>query len=95
MITIPVELSDELAQRVLPLQDRLPEIIEMGLRFWSKQSSITPRERVESLWEAVGLLEPVVKSTDDRPTKFRQRRPPIQTGGQPASEIIIEQRGAL
>ena len=32
MITIPLQLSDELAQQVLPLQDRLPEIIELGLR---------------------------------------------------------------
>ena len=32
MITIPVQLSNELARRVLPLQDRLPEIIELGLR---------------------------------------------------------------
>jgi hypothetical protein len=32
MITIPLQLPDELAQQVLPLQDRLPEIIELGLR---------------------------------------------------------------
>jgi hypothetical protein len=32
MITIPVQLSNELARRVIPLQDRLPEIIELGLR---------------------------------------------------------------
>jgi hypothetical protein len=32
MITIPLQLSDELAQQVIPLQDRLPEIIELGLR---------------------------------------------------------------
>ena len=32
MITIPVQLSNELAQRVMPLKDRLPEIIELGLR---------------------------------------------------------------
>ena len=32
MVTIPVQLSNELASRVLPLQERLPEIIELGLR---------------------------------------------------------------
>jgi hypothetical protein len=29
MITIPLQLSDELARQVLPLQDRLPEIDEL------------------------------------------------------------------
>ena len=32
MITIPVQLSDERPQRVMPFLDRLPEIIELGLR---------------------------------------------------------------
>lgn len=32
MITIPLQLPDELARQVIPLQDRLPEIIELGLR---------------------------------------------------------------
>ena len=32
MVTIPLQLSNELAQRVMPIQDRLPEIIELGLR---------------------------------------------------------------
>jgi hypothetical protein len=32
MITIPIQLSEELAERVRPLQDRLPEIVELGLR---------------------------------------------------------------
>jgi hypothetical protein len=32
MITISLQLSDELARQVLPFQARLPEIIELGLR---------------------------------------------------------------
>lgn len=67
----------------------------MGLEFWPKQSSISLRERVESLWEASGLLEPVTMPADAHLAEFRLRWPPIQAGGQPASEIVIEQRGAL
>ena len=37
MITISVQLSEELAKRVLPVQDRLPEIIELGLERWRGQ----------------------------------------------------------
>jgi hypothetical protein len=95
MITIPVQLSEELAERVRPFQDRLPEIIELGLRQWRKQPALTPRQRVEQLWEAQGLVEPAVPSGDQRQKTRRKRLAPIPVGGQPASEIIIEQRGAL
>ena len=95
MITIPVQLSEELAARVRPVQDRLPEIIELGLRQWRKQPVLTPRQRVEQLWEAQGLVEPAAPSSAPRQKNRRKRQAPIPTGGQPASEIIIEQRGAL
>ena len=95
MIIIPIELPDELAREVLPLQERLPEIIKLGLQYWKQQAPSTPRERAELLWEAAGLLEPVVVSGDDHPAQDRQLRTPIHAGGQPASEIVIEQRGAL
>lgn len=94
MITIPLELPDQLAKKVLPLQDRLPEIIELGLRYWQKQTPSTPRERVELLWESTGLLEPAI-SIDEDAAETRQRRTPIHAGGKPASEIIIEHRGVL
>ena len=95
MITIPVQLSEELAERVRPLQDRLPEIIELGLRQWRKQSVLTPRQRVEQLWEAQGLVEPAVSSPIGlRELDVNDRRR-SRWEGSPASEIIIEQRGAL
>jgi hypothetical protein len=34
MTTVTVELPRELAQRLQPLSDRLPDILEMGLRQW-------------------------------------------------------------
>jgi hypothetical protein len=95
MITIPIQLSEELAERVRPLQDRLPEIIELGLRHLREQPPPTPRQRVEQLWEAEGLIEPAARSRKRGQKTRRKRRTPIAVGGQPASEIIIEQRGAL
>jgi len=95
MLTIQLDLPDQLAKRVLPLQDSLPEIIEIGLRHWHKQILSAPHARVEQLWEAAGLVEPVSLTDDYRPVQARERRTRIQAGGQPASEIIIEQRGAL
>ena len=64
MITIPLQLSEELAEKVRPIQDRLPEIIELGLRQWRKRPQLTPRQRVEQLWEAQGLVEPAVRSNE-------------------------------
>lgn len=95
MITIRVQLPEDLAERVRPVQDRLPEIIELGLRQWRRQSVLTPRQRVEQLWEAQGLVEPTVSTRARRQNARRRRQAPIPAGGQPASEIIIEQRGAL
>lgn len=34
MTTVTVELSRDLARRLQPLADRLPDILEMGLRQW-------------------------------------------------------------
>lgn len=34
MTTVTVELPRDLAQRLQPLSDRLPDILEMGLRQW-------------------------------------------------------------
>ena len=73
MITIPVQLPEELGERLRPVQDRLPEIIELGLRQWRKQSALTPRQRVEQLWEAQGLVEPAV-ATRTRRQKARPKR---------------------
>ncbi len=95
MITIPVQLPKDLAERVRPVQDRLPEIIELGLRQLRRQPILTPRQRVEQLWEDQGLVEPAVRSSVQRQKARRKRQAPIPAGGQPASEIIIEQRGAL
>lgn len=95
MITISVQLTEELAERLRPIQDRLPEIIELGLRQWRKQPSLTPRQRVEQLWEAQGLVEPAALDGKCSQSTRRKQRTPIPAGGQPASELIIEQRGAL
>ena len=95
MITIPLQLPEELAERVLPIQDRLPEIIELGLRYWWRQPAPTPRQRVEQLWEDQGLIESAKQSHNHAQAIVRKRRAPILAGGPSASEIIIEQRGTL
>ncbi len=97
MITIPLKVSEELAGRLLPLQNRLPEIIELGLRQLKAQSDTeavpsTPKERVLAALVSTGIVSLPEPATSSQP---RNRHTPIQAGGQPASELIIEARGAL
>jgi len=93
MDTISLQISGDLARRLLPLKDRLPEIIELGLRYWSEQTELTPRQQAEKLWETTGLLVARDPAATYSTAPAHKRRTPIQAGGKPASEIIIEQRG--
>jgi len=96
MVTISLEVSERLAQRLAPLQDHLSEVIELGLRHWreqrGEQSPLTPRQRVERLWAATGLIVPLDPAIARRYPSSRKRQPAVRAGGKPASQIIVEQR---
>jgi hypothetical protein len=92
MDTISLQVSGELAGRLLPLKDRLPEILELGLRYLPEQAPLTPRQQAEKLWEAAGLLVARDPGTAGSTAPIHKRRTPIQAGGKPASEIIIQHR---
>lgn len=96
MITIPLQLSEELAAQVLPLQDRLPEIIELGLRQLlgkTDRAAVTGqlaiKQRVLAALDSTGVV--TLPRRTGRPAA-RTRRPPIYAGGPPASEMIIAER---
>jgi hypothetical protein len=98
MITIPVQLSDELARRVAPLQDRLPEIIERGLRQieddkQAEASYLNTKQQVLDAMASTGIVTLPRGAAQREP---RARRTPIVAGGRPASELIVaERRGEL
>lgn len=95
MITIPVQLSNELARRVMPLQDRLPEIIELGLRQIEadQKPEASARQQVLDALDSTGIVTLPQAAAGREP---RARHTPIVAGGQPASELIIsERRGKL
>jgi len=94
MITIPVQLSNELAQRVLPLQDRLSEIIELGLRELTAAGEAEPTN-LQAKQQALDALLSTGIVMLPRPIAGRQPRrrcTPIRAGGPPASELIIAER---
>jgi hypothetical protein len=98
MVTLSLKVSNQLAKQLIPLQNRLPEIIELGLQHWQEQEDeqapLTPRQRVEKLWMTTGLIVPLDPAIVNRYPSPRTRQTAVQAGGKPASQIIIEQRGA-
>lgn len=96
MPKITLEVSDELANRLAPYQDILSEIIEMGLRQVEARARAEGaadrshrRQRVLDALCTTGIVAVPEESVDTRP---HSRRTPIEAGGKPASEIIIETR---
>ena len=91
MVTIPVQVSEELAARLAPLQDRLPQIIELGLRQMAagpgteaSSSRRVLKARVLATLRSTGIV-----TVPEPAARRRKRHAPIRVGGQPASEIII------
>ena len=94
MITIPVQLSNELAQRVMPLKDRLPEIIELGLRQIEieKQAEASTSQAKQHVLDAMASTGIVTLPRAAAGREPRARHTPILAGGRPASELIIAER---
>jgi len=94
MITIPLQLSNDLARRVMPLKDRLPEIIEMGLRHVEATSKLEPGDldAKQRVLDALGSTGIVTLPLPAARNKAHTRRTPIKAGGPPASEMMIAER---
>ena len=103
METIQIQVSSELAQRLRPYQSELPRILEWGLCHVEGE---TEAKRAESTPEAMALQKRVVAALRQAGASVHdpeevaqylaerenQRWTPIQAGGKPASEMIIEER---
>ncbi len=97
MVTISLNVSDELARRLAPYRDRLPEIVELGLSqvesgggegTESNRSAL--KMQVLAALRSTGIIT-LPESANRAVT--RVRRTPVKAGGPPASELIIAERG--
>lgn len=96
MVTIPLELTNDLARRVLPVQDRLPEIIELGLDQMALKEngdnlSAPGKLQIQEALISTGIV--MQPTLEGREHKARRRSTPIKTGGPLANEMIIAERG--
>jgi hypothetical protein len=97
MVTISLKVSDELAERLAPYQDRLPELIELGLSQVEigAEGNAEPdhnalKAQVLAALRSTGIItapEPTVRA------ETRVRHTPLKVGGPPASGLIIAERG--
>ena len=92
MVTIAVTLSNDLARRLRPLQNRLPEIIELGLHQVEEHDALgaarpTARADILAALESTGIV-----TLPEPATSSRVRQTPIRANGTPASELIIAER---
>lgn len=85
MFTLQLEIPDELAEKLSPYHDQLPELLELGLQVWLE------RERQERLARGERLLEILATSdkvrlpepyTDERPYRRHTACPHHREAGQ-------------
>lgn len=95
MSTIQIDIPDALAQKLAPHQDRLVELLELGLQKWLEHEDrdlATQREKVFRELAAAGKISLPKSSTHKEPYISHT---PVHSTGKPASEIINEQRGPV
>jgi hypothetical protein len=102
METIKVRVSSELAQRLRPYQSELPRILEWGLRHIEREveekartdlapETMAMQMRVLAALRQAGAVGPDPEEVAQYLAEpENQRWTPIQAGGKPASEIIID-----
>lgn len=95
MSTIQLEISDELAEQLAPHQDRLVDLLRLGLQQWQEN------ERQKQQSDQAYLLQLLIESGQviiPKPavdTTAYIRQTPVPLTGKATSEIVIEQRGQL
>jgi len=104
METIQVQVSSELARRLLPYRSELPRILEWGLHRIERETET--KTEAESTRGTMALQKQIVAALHragaigPNPGKVAQylaghenrRWMPIRAGGKPASQMIIEER---
>ncbi|MBM3128826.1 MAG: hypothetical protein FJ009_09415 [Chloroflexi bacterium] len=92
MREITIEIPDQLAERLSPYREQLPQILELGLAGLETASPHPDdwRERTIRVLMETGLVR-----TPETSLRPRRRHTPIKMAGKPLSELIIEQRGRL
>ena len=95
MYTIQIKIPNELAEKLAPYRERLPELLELGLRVWLERKQherVTVQEELFQVLAASGKVAMPQPYTGEKPYV---RHTPVSITGKPVSELVVEQRGNL
>jgi hypothetical protein len=103
METIQIRVPTSLARELLPYQNELPRVLEMGLRQFRKRKAAQVNEignedrvaleQTVSALQQAGAIGPTPETVSQYVMSSENRAwKPIAAPGKPASQIIIEER---
>jgi hypothetical protein len=94
MHTIQLELEEELAARLGPYRDKLPEMLKLGLEALQEREVQERQEEHRRVLAVLGAAPQVNLPKPPNGDASYTRRSPVEITGQPVSEIVIADRGA-
>ena len=102
METVQIQVSSDLARRLRSYRDDLPLVLERVLRQIEQEKAISRGARESALqWRISAALRRAGVRGADPDTVVRylhsrenQEWEPIQAGGEPASEMIVQERAS-
>ena len=95
MQTIQLELQDKQAQKLAPYQDRLAELLDLGLEVWLERETQQVRSVQEQQLQALAASGIVTLPQPYAGEEPYRRQTPVPINGKPVSELIIKDRGVL
>lgn len=94
MHTIQLELEEELAAKLIPYRDKLPEMLELGLEALQELETRERQEKRKRVLAVLGAAPQVNLPEPPNGDAPYIRLSPVEITGQPVSEIVIAERGA-
>ena len=91
MLTIEIEVSEQLAQQLSPYREELPALLEAGLRARKRKAHIQSPDptQIRKILLASGK---VLVPDPQYASSTYVRHTPVTISGQSVSEIVLEQR---
>lgn len=92
MSTIQLEISDTLAQKLVPYHNELPQLLELGLQMWAKHEEKEAKKNQEYLHQLLASSGKVRVPTPYPIGQSFSRQTPVPITGESVSQLVIEQR---
>lgn len=92
MVEVRVPVPDALAEELEQVRDRLPELLELGLRQLTAHEQPVCENDLRRILAQQGLLAELEQRTPKDADLAAERLSPLEIEGRPVSELIIEER---